>query len=128
VALVTGILLIRRKARRQYSAPARPPTEVVDHTPEAQLVHLATEVRESLITRFGPTLRARTTEEISVDQAIKQALGDTSFEELIHFLATADHWKFAPAPENGKAERLEEELAHWRSWHRTSLSPPPVRR
>jgi hypothetical protein len=121
-ALLLGLLLLRRRSQRRRARPIKSPTIVLDPTPETQLVQLASEVRETLIQRFGPSLRARTTEEIAGDQAIKKALGDPQFEDLIRFLATADHWKFAPAPENGDRGPLVDDLARWTAWHQTSLA------
>jgi hypothetical protein len=127
-ALLCGIVLWRRLGRRRRAEPIRPQAQSLDQSPEAQLVQLASEVRETLIKRFGPSLRARTTEEISGDPAIKEALGEAPFDDLIRFLATADHWKFASTPENGRREPILAQLAHWTTWHRTSLGQPPARR
>ena len=91
---------------------------VSDDSPSAQLLNMAGQVRETLATRFGPSMRARTTEELSADPVVKQALGDDHFESLIHLLATADHWKFAFPSENGQAESLLEELSRWSAWER----------
>ena len=80
------------------------------------------------MTRFGPSLRARTTEEISNDAVVKEALGDDHFQSLIRLLSTADHLKFASAPENGQTESLLEELPHWPAWQSTLLSRPKSKR
>jgi len=126
VALLSGAFwIIRRRARRPGPAPPRPPAIAPDHTPEAQLLNLAAQVRDSLVLRFGPPLRARTTEEISTDAVVKEALGDDHFKSLIRLLSTADHWKFASPPENGQTEFLLEELPHWSAWQGTLPSRPP---
>jgi len=88
-------------------------------------LNLAAQVRDSLVLRFGPPLRARTTEEISTDAVVKEALGDDHFKSLIRLLSTADHWKFASPPENGQTEFLLEELPHWSAWQGTLPSRPP---
>jgi hypothetical protein len=89
---------------------------------------LAVQARETLATRFGPSLRARTTEEIAADPQVKEALGDDHFAALIRLLSTADHWKFASPPGNGQTESLLEELPHWSAWQGTLLSRPPAKR
>jgi len=109
-------LLIRRRARRRQEIPSRIQPAIADDSPSAQLLNLAGQVRETLATRFGPSIRARTTEELSADPAVKEALGDDHFESLIRLLATADQWKFASPPGNGQTESLLDELSRWSAW------------
>jgi len=123
-ALLAGaIWLIRRRRRRRRAVPPPQPVTLLD-TPDAQLLSLAVQARETLATRFGPSLRARTTEEISSDSAVKEALGDDHFASLIRLLATADRWKFASPPENGQTEALLDELPLWSAWQETLPSRP----
>ena len=127
-ALLAGAvwMLRRRRGRRRAVSPPQPVTSL--DTPDAQLLSLAVQARETLATRFGPSLRARTTEEISNDAVVKKALGDDHFQSLIRLLSTADHWKFASAAENGQTESLLEELPHWSAWQGTLPSRPPAKR
>jgi hypothetical protein len=115
----------RRRKPRAVSPPQ--PVAALD-TPDAQLLSLAVQARETLATRFGPALRARTTEEISSDAVVKEALGEEHFASLIRLLSTADHWKFASPPENGQTESLLAELPHWSAWQSTVPSRPPGKR
>jgi hypothetical protein len=85
-----------------------------DDSPRAQLLSLASQVRQTLIARFGQSMRARTTEEIAADVVVKEALGDERFEPLIRLLAGADRWKFAPPSANGQLDRLGEEISAWK--------------
>lgn len=126
-ALLAGAVWIisRRRRRRAVSTPQ--PVASLD-TSYAQLLSLAVQARETLAIRFGPSLRARTTEEISNDAVVKEALGDDHFASLIRLLSTADHWKFASPPENGQTESLLEKLPHWSAWQGTLLSRPPAKR
>jgi len=127
-ALLAGAVWIishRRRRRRAVSTPQ--PVTSLD-TPDAQLLSLAVRARETLATRFGPSLRARTTEEIAADTQVKEALGNDHFESLIRLLSTADHWKFASPPENGQTESLLEELPHWSAWQGTLPSRPSGKR
>ncbi len=127
-ALRAGLIwMIRRRRRKRRAVSSPQPVTSLD-TPDAQLLSLAVQARETLVTRFGPSLRARTTEEISNDAVVKEALGDDHFQSLIRLLSTADHWKFASAPENGQTESLLEELPHWSAWQSTLLSRPPAKR
>jgi hypothetical protein len=119
-------MISRRRRKRRAVSPPQPVTSL--DTPEAQLLSLAVQARETLATRFGPSFRARTTEEISNDAVVKEALGDDHFQSLIRLLSTADHWKFASAPENGQTESLLEELPHWSAWQGTLPSRPPAKR
>jgi hypothetical protein len=119
-------MISRRRRKRRAVSPPKPVTSL--DTPDAQLLSLAVQARETLATRFGPSLRARTTEEISNDAVVKEALGDDHFQSLIRLLSTADHWKFASAPENGQTESLLEELPHWSAWQGTLPSRPPAKR
>jgi hypothetical protein len=111
----------RRRSRKPKAARAVEPAAASD-SPSAQLLDLALQARESLATRFGPALRARTTEEISADIEVKNVLGDDQFAALIRLLVTADRWKFAPFPENGQGELLLEELPRWTEWFANSSS------
>jgi hypothetical protein len=95
-----------------------------DDAPAARLVKLAGQVRETLATRFGPAIRARTTEELSADPMIKETLGDDQLKSLIRLLSTADLWKFASAPDISGTESILAELPHWSTWQRTLLSQP----
>ena len=56
-------------------------------------------------------MRARTTEEIAADAAIREALGEENLEPLTHLLITADRWKFAVEPGNGREASLLDDLA-----------------
>ncbi len=127
-ALLAGLIwMLRRRRRSRRAVPPPQPVASLD-TPDARLLSLAVQARETLVTRFGPSLRARTTEEISNDAVVKEALGDDHFASLIRLLSTADHWKFASPPENGHAEPLIEELPHWSAWQGTLPSRPPDKR
>jgi hypothetical protein len=127
-ALLAGLIWMirRRRGRRRAVLPPQPVASL--DTPDAQLLSLAVQARETLATRFGPSLRARTTEEIAADTQVKEALGDDHFASLIRLLSTADHWKFASPPENGQTASLLEELPHWSAWQGTLLSRPPAKR
>ncbi len=127
-ALLAGLIwLIRRRRRKRRAVSSPQPVTSLD-TPDAQLLSLAVQARETLATRFGPSLRARTTEEISSDAVVKEALGNDHFASLIRLLSTADHWKFASPPENGRTESLLEELPQWSAWQGTLPSRPPGKR
>jgi hypothetical protein len=127
-ALLVGLVWIIRRRRQSHQAAPLPRPVVSLDTPDAQLLSLAVQARETLAARFGPSLRARTTEEISNDAVVKEALGEDHFASLIRLLSTADRWKFAFPPENGQTEALLEELPRWSAWQSTLPSQLPARR
>ena len=75
-----------------------------DDSPAAQLLASAGQGPRDARDPIRPLDPARTTEELSTDRAVQEALGDDQFESLIRLLSTADHWKFASPPENGQTE------------------------
>ena len=109
----SGVAPARRRA-----IPTPLQAAIADDSPPSQLLNLAGQVRETLAIRFGPAILARTTEELSADPVVKEALGDDHFQSLIRLLSTADHWKFASPPANGQSEVLLEELPRWSAWER----------
>ncbi len=127
-ALLASLIWMLRRRRRRGRAVAPPQSVTALDTPDAQLLSLAVQARETLATRFGPALRARTTEEISSDAVVKEALGEDHFASLIRLPATADRWKFAFPPENGQTAALLEELPHLSAWQGTLPTRPPGKR
>jgi hypothetical protein len=109
----------RRRGRRRALAPSQGNVVRHDDSPSGKLLALAEEVRGTLISRFGPAMRARTTEEIAADPQVKESLGADRLGPLIRLLAEADRWKFATLPGNGHEELLLQDLPGWESWHRT---------
>ncbi len=84
-----------------------------DVTPRGRLVALSTSTKNALATRFGPTWRAKTTEELAAEPALSEMLGPEPFQELIQFLDRIDRLKFAPERPNQHRQSLQEELADW---------------
>ena len=113
--VLAGVLWIvrRRRVIRRRATLAEPPVSAHDDSPDAALLSLAASVREALAARFGPSLRARTTEEIAADAAIREALGEGNLEPLTRLLITADRWKFASEPGNGREASLLGDLSDW---------------
>lgn len=132
LALLGGWMILRRRKRRRMRTAAAGGAGAVDETPAGKLLILAGEVRGTLITRFGPTMRARTTEEIAADSQLKEVLGAERLDTLIHLLGEADRWKFATQPANGREQSLLSDLTGWDAWHKALLAdtsakakPPP---
>src|SRR5262245_54707686 len=107
VSLTAAVMVFRRR-RRPVQHVSQLPIEsrAVDGSPGTRLLRLAALVRQSLESEFGPSVRARTTEEIAADAQIKEALGEDRLDPLIHLLALADQWKFATVASNGREESL----------------------
>lgn len=126
--LVVGWTILRRRRQHHGVRNAASGRVVsVDDSPSAKLLILAEEVRGTLITRFGPTMRARTTEEIAADPQVKEILGEQRLDPLIRLFEEADHWKFATQPGNGREQSLLENLSGWDAWHRALLADSAAR-
>jgi hypothetical protein len=120
------VLRRRRKARDTRKATAGRVISL-DDSPSGKLLNLADEVRGTLITRFGPAMRARTTEEIAADPQVKDVLGAERLDPLIRLLAEADRWKFANQPGNGREQSLLTDLSGWNAWHEALLADNAAR-
>jgi hypothetical protein len=84
-----------------------------DVTPRGRLVALSTSTKNALASRFGPTWRAKTTQELAAEPALSEMLGPEPLQELIQFLDRIDRLKFAPERPNQHRQSLHEELADW---------------
>ena len=109
--------LMRRRVSRRGRTRLEFSSTTSDDSPSSKLLNMAGQVRESLAARFGPSIRARTTEEIAADEQLRDALGESQFGPLLQLLATADRWKFASPAGNGEDQALLEDLARWDDWH-----------
>ncbi|APW63420.1 hypothetical protein [Paludisphaera borealis] len=121
---LSAVWLWRR--RRRVKQPSRPPTPSLplDESPEARLLALCEQVRGTLSSRFGPGLRARTTEEIAVDLQILDLLGVERFDRLTELLRTGDRLKFARQGTAGAVVDQLGELVAWASALDTLPHPP----
>jgi hypothetical protein len=97
-----------RFKRGELAAEDRP-----DATPRERLVALSNSIREAMTVQYGTTWRAKTTEELSENSQLVQAVGPEGFEELIRFLDQVDHIKFAPERSNQHHESLRHDLEIW---------------
>jgi hypothetical protein len=116
----------RRRTTRLRTASASPLALPSGGDPSARLVILAGQARETLAARFGPSLRARTTEEIAADPRLRESLGDSHFVPIVRLLATADRWKFAPLPKGPLGESAFEDLSRWEECCRTLSAVTPL--
>lgn len=87
-----------------------------EKSPAESLLELAMAVRRALASRLGPAWRARTTEEIARDPALREALGDLVLDQLVRFLDQVDTLKFAVGGPSSDDERLAADLARWSDW------------
>jgi hypothetical protein len=116
---IAGSLLVAwilwRLVRRGRSRPGQgfSDTDSADVTPRGRLVALSTSTKNALATRFGPSWRAKTTEELAAEPALSEMLGPEPLQELIQFLDRIDRLKFAPERPNQHRQSLQEELADW---------------
>jgi hypothetical protein len=111
--LAAGFLTLRRRARARAARSRVASQPQVDATPRGQLVALSDSIRQDLTNRFGTAWRAKTTEELSADSLLVQALGRQHLDELIRFLDQIDRLKFAPARLDREDGALEAALSSW---------------
>ena len=107
-----GIFFYRRRRSGRRTAKSCP-AEAMPVIPATQLLNLAGQIREDLAARFGPSFRARTTQEIAADLEVKEVIGVEHLEPMIRLLSLADHCKFAALPENGDQQTLGDEISAW---------------
>ncbi len=119
VAIGAGVVLLLFVAawllRRRRPGGAKPSSgeagpQPAGDSPRARLLRLVVELRRALRQNFGPSMMARTTEELASDPELREALGDEQFESLVGLLARTDRWKFAPLSQDDPAESLEDEI------------------
>jgi hypothetical protein len=101
------------RSRTRLKGGARPPDDRPDAPPRERLVALSISIREAMIVQYGTTWRAKTTEELSADVQLGQAVGREGLEELIRFLDQVDRIKFAPERSNQHHELLRRDLEIW---------------
>lgn len=104
--LVLGAIVLRARARsRSGQAPAGPESleslELRDRPAAA-----ASMIRRALVTRFGASWAALTTEEIAAAPDLEPAIGPDRAKELLSILARADRSKFS-----GAVDAAEPDLA-----------------
>ena len=102
-----------RRGRTRLKRGDRAPEDRPDATPRERLVALSNSIREAMTVQYGTTWRAKTTEELSADGLLVQAVGPEGFKELIRFLDQVDHIKFAPERSNQHHESLRHDLQIW---------------
>jgi hypothetical protein len=106
----------RRKGRRRADAArsehgrSRRPSFP---SPEDRRIHRAELLRDALITAFGPSWNAKTTEEIAADPALRARLGPEPSGRVVAILAEADRAKFAASsaepPRAGEEEHDDDD-------------------
>jgi hypothetical protein len=102
---------LRRRLAR--SRPDRAALADLDLTPRGRLVALSTSTKHALTARFGPTWRAKTTEELAAEPILAEVLGPEPLKDLIEFLDRIDRLKFAAERPDQIRQPLEDELAGW---------------
>lgn len=109
VAIALAWLARRLRGRRR---PSIAPVALADDAPaDEHLLALCDRLRADLAAKLGPTLRARTTEELAADPRVAQLLGD-DLPRLAEILGEGDRLKFARRP----AADLADRLPGWSAW------------
>ncbi len=109
------VWILWRLVRRRRARPGQDLTtpDEADVTPRGRLVALSMSTKNALAARFGPTWRAKTTEELAAEPALGEVLGPESLEELFQFFDRIDRLKFAPERPDHDQRSLQAELADW---------------
>jgi hypothetical protein len=99
LGLINVGLLLRslRKVRRRAGLAQGAWLPDDPGSPRDRLIARSREVRAALAARFGPSWRAKTTEEIAAEPVLTARLGPVPAARLVAFLAAADRSKFAGA-------------------------------
>jgi hypothetical protein len=95
VAALASIWWIRRGriSNRRRTVGAIAPTRGAEADPTRDLID---QVRDALVSRFGPGWSSRTTEEIAASTELATILGDDATRMLTAWLAELDQFRFAP--------------------------------
>jgi hypothetical protein len=110
LGLISGALLLwflRRLRKRDRLRAERIEKACLAGVPGSrrdQLIARSRAVRAALAARFGPSWRARTTEEIAADPALAERVGTDQAARLVAFLREADRAKFAGEADLGPPE------------------------
>ena len=107
VSLIALIIKHRRKRSQAKAAAAVPPEAAA--TP-SETSPLTDRVRGALIRAFGPSWRARTTEEVAASPALTERFGPEVAAQVVAYLRACDRAKFS-----ANAANPDEELDWWAS-------------
>lgn len=116
--LMAGLRLTRsrrRRVRRKPQGQADHPGSEEQESPRGEIVALSDAVRAALVSRFGPTWQAKTSEEIGNDPEVLDAFGPETAGRLVVLLREADRLKFAAAGSVGPSDQCEG-LESWADW------------
>jgi len=111
LAAAAALTWLEWRARGRRRSSRLPPPPADDAPPEERLLALCDRLRADLAERLGPTLRARTTEELAADPRVAELLG-ADLPRLAEILGAGDRFKFARRPAADLADRLPE----WTAW------------
>ncbi len=98
----------RRRVRRRHENGSVSSLASIDSGARGRLLALSVGLRDALSGHLGASFRARTTEEIAVDNRVSALLGEERFRQFLQFLDLVDRIKFAP----DRGEDGSVELAH----------------
>lgn len=117
------VLLIRRlrkRSRARKEEAARPGVEALP--PQALAPELTDRVRSALVRAFGPSWRARTTEEVAGSSDLSARFGEEIAGRVVDYLRAVDRAKFSADPAGPP-----DELDWWASRfaEEVKAGPPP---
>jgi hypothetical protein len=94
--LVTLVVRIVRRRRRSRYVEAKSGSPVQRPTPFAP--ELTDRVRSALVRAFGPSWRARTTEEVAASAELSERFGEEVAARVVDYLRAVDRSKFSADP------------------------------
>ena len=114
ITALTGLLMVRLRRQRKTKAAEVIPKAEISVDPEP--ANLSDPVREALVRAFGPSWRARTTEEVAASRALVERFGAEVSDQIAAYLRAVDRAKFSgdssapPADLGWWAARFVEEV------------------
>jgi hypothetical protein len=101
LAPLLAVVVVKLKARRKPAIKASQHLETTSPVPDLPS-------REALVRAFGPSLRARTTEEVAASSSLAERFGDEVMQRVVAYLRAVDRAKFS-----GDASAPDDELGWW---------------
>lgn len=112
--LILAAVVIAWRRRRRSADPITQTRGIPrDDSPEARLLALRERARAILTRRFGPALRARTTEEVAADPRLAETLGGDDLAKLTNLLRAGDRILFDREAASGRDGDLSADLERW---------------
>jgi hypothetical protein len=104
-----------RRGTRRPTTTVKEPMEATRPSPDEAILALADRAREALVSRFGESFRAKTTEEVAPNPDVVSSFDAETRERLAELLRHADLVKFAGRGVGVSPEDFTE-AGQWAEW------------